>query len=117
MPVRTTVTLTMHRDHRYQLTAHGHGCGSIATAADADLAITCSDGRLTALNSSTGRRLWEFQTGAGMNSPVSIFEYEGIQYVVAYSAGSLFAGTTHGDSVWLFSTKGTLPESEQRSTR
>ena len=29
----------------------------------------------------------------------------------------LFAGTTRGDSVWLFSTKGTLPESEQRSTR
>jgi hypothetical protein len=37
--------------------------------------------------------------------------------VVAYSAGSLFAGTTRGDSVWLFSTKGTLAESEQRSTR
>jgi hypothetical protein len=52
-----------------------------------------------------------------MNSPVSIFEYEGNEYVVAYSAGSLFAGTTRGDSVWLFSTKGTLAESEQRSTR
>ena len=52
-----------------------------------------------------------------MNSPVSIFEYEDDEYVVAYSAGSLFAGTTHGDNVWLFSTKGTLPESEQRSTR
>jgi alcohol dehydrogenase (cytochrome c) len=76
-----------------------------------------NDGRLTALNSTTGKRLWEFQTGAGMNSPVSIFEYEGDEYVVAYSAGSLFAGTTHGDSVWLFSTKGTLPESDQRSTR
>jgi len=76
-----------------------------------------NDGRLTALNSSTGKRLWEFQTGAGMNSPVSIFEYEGNEYVVAYSAGSLFAGTTHGDSVWLFSTKGTLPESATPSTR
>jgi hypothetical protein len=65
-----------------------------------------NDGRLTALNSATGKRLWEFQTGAGMNSPVAIFEYEGTEYVVAYSAGSLFAATTHGDSVWLFSTKG-----------
>jgi hypothetical protein len=52
-----------------------------------------------------------------MNSPVSIFEYEGDEYVVAYSAGSLFAGTTHGDSVWLLSTKGTLPESGTQSTR
>jgi quinohemoprotein ethanol dehydrogenase len=90
--------------------------GSVTTAGG--LVFTGrNDGRLTALNSSTGKRLWEFQTGAGMNSPVSIFEYEGNEYVVAYSAGSLFAGTTHGDSVWLFSTKGTMPESEQRSTR
>ena len=90
--------------------------GSVTTAGG--LVFTGrNDGRLTALNSATGRRLWEFQTGAGMNSPVSIFQYEGTEYVVAYSAGSLFAGTTHGDSVWLFSTKGTLGESEQRSTR
>jgi hypothetical protein len=52
-----------------------------------------------------------------MNSPVAIFEYEGTEYVVAYSAGSLFAATTHGDSVWLFSTKGTLGESDQPATR
>jgi hypothetical protein len=52
-----------------------------------------------------------------MNSPVSVFEYEGDEYVVAYSAGSLFAGTTKGDSVWLFSTKGTLSEGEPQSTR
>jgi quinohemoprotein ethanol dehydrogenase len=90
--------------------------GSVATAGG--LVFTGrNDGRLTALNSSTGKRLWEFQTGAGMNSPVSIFEYEGDEYVVAYSAGSLFAGTTHGDSVWLLSTKGTLPESGTQSTR
>jgi len=90
--------------------------GSVTTAGG--LVFTGrNDGRLTALNSSNGKRLWEFQTGAGMNSPVSIFEYEGDEYIVAYSAGSLFAGTTHGDSVWLFSTKGTLSESEQRSTR
>jgi alcohol dehydrogenase (cytochrome c) len=89
--------------------------GSVTTAGG--LVFTGrNDGRLTALNSSTGKRLWEFQTGAGMNSPVSIFEYEGDQYVVAYSAGSLFAGTTHGDSVWLFSTKGALSESDTPST-
>ncbi len=90
--------------------------GSVTTAGG--LVFTGrNDGRLTALNSSNGKRLWEFQTGAGMNSPVSVFEYEGDEYVVAYSAGSLFAQTPRGDSVWLFSTKGTLPEGEQRSTR
>jgi hypothetical protein len=30
--------------------------------------------------------------------------------VVAYSAGSLFAGSPRGDSVWLFSLTGTLKE-------
>ena len=83
--------------------------GSVTTAGG--LVFTGrNDGRLTALNSSNGKRLWEFQTGAGMNSPASVFEYEGDQYIVAYSAGSLFAGSAHGDSVWLFSLKGTLSD-------
>jgi quinohemoprotein ethanol dehydrogenase len=68
-----------------------------------------NDGRLTALDSRTGVRLWEFQTGAGMNAPVSVFEHLGKQYVVAYSAGNLFAGSPKGDSVWLFGLEGTLP--------
>jgi alcohol dehydrogenase (cytochrome c) len=67
-----------------------------------------NDGRLTALNSSDGMLLWEFQTGAGMNAPVSVFEHGGQQYVVAYSAGNLFAGSPKGDSVWLFALDGTL---------
>jgi alcohol dehydrogenase (cytochrome c) len=67
-----------------------------------------NDGRLTALDSHTGELLWEFQTGAGMNSTVSIFEHEGTEYVAAYSAGNLFAGSAKGDSVWLFSLEGEL---------
>src|SRR5437016_8375659 len=83
--------------------------GSVTTAGGLVFAGR-NDGRLTALNSSNGKRLWEFQTGAGMNSPVSVFEYAGDEYVAAYSAGSLFAGTAKGDSVWLFSLKGTMKE-------
>jgi alcohol dehydrogenase (cytochrome c) len=67
-----------------------------------------NDGRLTALDSSDGRKLWEFQTGAGMNAPVSVFAHNGKQYVVAYSAGNMFAGSARGDSVWLFALDGTL---------
>ncbi len=81
--------------------------GSTVTASGL-LFIGRSDGRLTALDSSSGNLLWEFQTGAGLNAPVSIFEHEGEQYVVAYSAGNRFAGSPRGDSVWLFSTSGTL---------
>ena len=67
-----------------------------------------NDGRLTALDTSNGRRLWEFQTGAGMNSPVSVFQHNGRQYVVAYSAGNMLQGTARGDSLWLFGLDGTL---------
>ena len=83
--------------------------GSVTTAGGL-VFVGRNDGRLTALNAATGKRLWEFQTGAGLNAPTSVFEYEGEQYVVAYSAGSLFAGAPRGDSVWLFSLTGTLKE-------
>ena len=43
-----------------------------------------------------------------MNSPVTVFEHNGKQYVAAYSAGNLFAGSAKGDSVWLFALDGTL---------
>ncbi len=89
----------------------GETCFSGATVtASGLLFVGRNDGRLQAFDSSNGDTLWEFQTGAGMNAPVSIFEHNGEQYVVAYSAGSRFAGTTRGDSVWLFSTSGTMDE-------
>jgi quinohemoprotein ethanol dehydrogenase len=81
--------------------------GSVATAGGL-LFVGRNDGRLTALDSSDGTKLWEFQTGAGMNSPATVFEHGGKQYVVAYSAGNLFAGSPKGDSVWLFGLDGTL---------
>jgi alcohol dehydrogenase (cytochrome c) len=71
-----------------------------------------ADGRLTALDSTTGQQLWEFQTGAGMHAPVSTFEYKGKQYVLAYSAGSALLGSARGDSVWLFALDGTLPPAQ-----
>ena len=43
-----------------------------------------------------------------MNSPVSVFQHNGRQYVVAYSAGNMLQGTARGDSLWLFALDGTL---------
>jgi quinohemoprotein ethanol dehydrogenase len=87
-----------------------------ATTAGGLVFVGRNDGRLTALNSATGKRLWEFQTGAGMNAPASVFEYEGEEYVAAYSAGSLFAGAPRGDSLWLFSLKGAMQQAAPAST-
>jgi quinohemoprotein ethanol dehydrogenase len=83
--------------------------GSVTTAGGL-VFVGRNDGRLTALDSSNGKRLWEFQTGAGVNAPAAVFQYEGEEYVVAYSGGNLFANSPRGDSVWLFSLKGTMEQ-------
>jgi len=89
--------------------------GSIATGGGL-VFVGRSDGRLTALDSSNGKRLWEFQTGAGMNSTASTFEHNGRQLVVAYSAGNTFAGSAKGDSIWLFALDGTLEQTTPGDT-
>ncbi|HEU4695011.1 MAG TPA: PQQ-binding-like beta-propeller repeat protein [Vicinamibacterales bacterium] len=81
--------------------------GTLATAGQL-LFVGRNDGRLTALDSTSGKQLWEFQTGAGMHAPVSTFERNGKQYLLAYSAGSALIGSARGDSVWLFALDGTL---------
>jgi len=82
------------------------GNGSIVTGGGL-LFVGRDDGRLTALDKSNGKHLWEFRTDAGVNSTVSTFEYKGEQYVAVLAGGSMFGGA-RGDGVWLFSLKGTL---------
>ena len=82
--------------------------GTLATGGNL-LFVGRNDGRLTALDSRNGEQRWEFQTGAGMNAPVSTFTHGGQQYVLAYSAGNALIGSARGDSVWLFGLDGTLP--------
>jgi alcohol dehydrogenase (cytochrome c) len=81
--------------------------GSLATAGGL-VFVGRNDGRLQAVDSSDGMKLWEFQTGAGMNAPATSFEWNGKQYILAYSAGNTFAGSPRGDSLWLFGLDGTL---------
>ena len=81
--------------------------GSVATAGGL-VFVGRTDGRLTALDSSDGQKLWEFQTGAGMNAPATVFEYEGKPYVIALSAGNQYGGSARGDSLWLFGLEGKL---------
>jgi quinohemoprotein ethanol dehydrogenase len=81
--------------------------GSLATAGGL-VFVGRSDGRFTALDSRNGQRLWQFQTDSGLNAPASAFEYKGTQYIAVYAGGTLFGGGKKGDSLWLFSLKGTL---------
>jgi len=68
------------------------------------------DGRYTALDTSSGKQLWEFQTDAGVAASGSSFEYKGRQYVAVLSAGNLIQGGKRGDSLWLFSLDGTIEQ-------
>ena len=81
--------------------------GTMATAGGL-LFVGRNDGRLMALDSATGKQLWEFQTGAGMHAPVTTFEHKGKQYVLAFSAGAALLGSPRGDSVWLFGLEGKM---------
>jgi mono/diheme cytochrome c family protein len=81
--------------------------GSITTAGGL-VFVGRNDGRVTALDKTNGKRLWEFQTDGGANAPVSTFERNGKQYVVAYAGGTSLAGSKRSDGVWLFSLDGKL---------
>ena len=70
------------------------------------LFIGRNDGRLQALDKSSGALLWEYETDAGIHAAVSTFERNGQQYVVALSAGGFFPSTKRGDSVYMFALDG-----------
>jgi mono/diheme cytochrome c family protein len=88
--------------------------GTLATAGGL-LFVGRNDGRLTALDSSSGTQLWEFQTGAGMHAPAVTFEHKGEQYLQAYSGGAALLGSARGDSVWLFAIDGTMGPAQAAS--
>lgn len=85
------------------------GCrsGSMVTAGGL-VFIGRNDGRIQALDTRDGKRLWEFRTEAPVNTAVSTFMHKGEQYIATYAGGSMFANKN--DGVWLFSLKGILNE-------
>jgi alcohol dehydrogenase (cytochrome c) len=85
------------------------GCrsGSLVTGAGL-VFLGRNDGRVTALDAADGTRLWQFQTGAAVNSGISTFMHQGRQLLVVYAGGGF--GAQKGDGVWLFGLDGTLGE-------
>jgi alcohol dehydrogenase (cytochrome c) len=81
--------------------------GSLVTAGGL-VFVGRNDGRLTALDKSNGKKLWEFQTDGGVNAPPSSFEYQGKQYVVVLAGGTALAGSKRSDGLWLFSLDGQI---------
>jgi alcohol dehydrogenase (cytochrome c) len=67
-------------------------------------------GELEAYDAEDGELLWSFQTGAGANSTVTVFEQDGTEYLAFVAGGNALAATTHGDNLWLFALDGTMDE-------
>ncbi len=67
-----------------------------------------NDGRLTALDSRDGTKLWEFQTDGGVNATASTFMYRGKQYVAVLAGGTALARSKRSDGVWLFGLDGRI---------
>ncbi|MBS1676879.1 MAG: PQQ-binding-like beta-propeller repeat protein, partial [Actinobacteria bacterium] len=67
-----------------------------------------NNGELQAFNTENGEKLWGFQTGAGANTTVTVFEDEGEEKIAIYAGGNSLAATPHGENFWVFSLKGTM---------
>ena len=91
-----------------KLTDHVTQSGMLST--DGGLVFT---GRMTgefiAIEEATGKVLWQFQTGSGVNSPPVTYTYKGRQYITVLSGlagdsrGRKAAATVPaGGAVWTF---------------
>jgi quinohemoprotein ethanol dehydrogenase len=89
----------------------GESCysGTVTTAGGL-LFVGKNDGNLVAYDAKTGKELWHWQTGAGANTTVTPFEYEGEEKIALYAGGNSLAATAHGENFWVFSLKGTMAE-------
>lgn len=60
------------------------------------------DGNFDAIDTNTGARLWQFQTGAGVNAPPIVFEVRDAEYVAVASGGNQQLRTPLGDALFVF---------------
>ena len=65
--------------------------GTVTTAGNL-VFVGRNAGELQAYDARNGDQLWSFQTGAGANDTVSVFEQDGKQYVAFLSGGQLARG-------------------------
>jgi alcohol dehydrogenase (cytochrome c) len=71
-------------------------------------------GRLLAFDAKTGKELWKFQTGSGINASPITYELDGKQYVAVLSGlggdPSFYYSAPKGGMLWVFSVDGAVEE-------
>jgi alcohol dehydrogenase (cytochrome c) len=71
-------------------------------------------GRVLAFDAKTGKELWKFQTGSGINASPITYELDGKQYVAILSGlggdPSFYYSAPNGDMLWVFAIDGKVDE-------
>lgn len=90
--------------------------GALATAGGL-LFVGDNDGWFRAYDARTGRTLWEFFCGAGVNAPPVSFEIDGEQFIAVVAAGSRYS-ESYGSALFLFGLGGgnALPLTSRRTS-
>jgi glucose dehydrogenase len=60
------------------------------------------NGKFAAYNSSSGKELWSFRAGAGVNAPPSSYSVGGKQYVVVGAGGNVQVNFKRGNNIIAF---------------
>ena len=75
--------------------------GALATAGD--LVFTGeADGWFRAYHAESGKILWSFQAGAGVNAPPSSYSLDGKQYIVVGAGGNTQIDFKRGNNIIAF---------------
>lgn len=61
-----------------------------------------SNGLFRAFDAKTGKKLWEFQCGAGVNAPAVSYSVAGKQYIAVAAGGNVQVDSKRGNSVIVF---------------
>jgi len=60
------------------------------------------NGKFAAYNSSSGKELWSFRAGAGVNAPPSSYSLGGKQYIVVGAGGNVQVNFKRGNNIIAF---------------
>jgi glucose dehydrogenase len=76
--------------------------GGVTTTAGGLVFMGEADGHFTARDSRTGKLLWRFQTGAGVNAPPVVYRSNGKEYLVVAAGGNKLFNIASGNAVIAF---------------
>jgi alcohol dehydrogenase (cytochrome c) len=75
--------------------------GALATAGNLAF-FGEGNGWFDALDATTGKRLWHFNLGAGVNAPPITYTVNGQQYIAVAAGGNFQINFPYGDAVAIF---------------